>query len=76
MLPMLQVQEKAPQAAEEASRNINKGASEVRWSPAPLHSVPAVPATHPASVAGAQSASAPSTIQTRLEHRAGLPWPC
>ena len=36
---MLQVQEKAPQAAEEASRNINKGASEVCWSLALLSRV-------------------------------------
>ena len=38
-MPMLQVQEKAPQAAEEASRNITKGASEVCCSLALLSKV-------------------------------------
>ena len=65
---MLQVQEKAPQAAEEASRNINNGASEVRWRRALLPSVLPAPATFPAPVAWAQSASAQTTIQ--------MPWPC
>ena len=58
---MLQVQEKAPQAAEEASRNINKGASEVCWSLASIPSVTPAPATYPAHVAWPRSASALSS---------------